>query len=52
MRKGREGHLAGNGNRKIHRRLWLETLKTAITYATDFTVYSLQFKLAFLSEAV
>ena len=49
---GREGHLARNGDRKIHGRLWFETLKTAITYATDFTVYNLQVKIAPLSEAV
>jgi len=49
---GREGHLARNVDRKIQRRLWLETLKTAITYATDFTAYNLQDKLLFLSEAI
>jgi len=48
----REGHLARNGEKKIHRRLWLETLKTAITYATVFTAYNLQVKLASLREAV
>jgi hypothetical protein len=46
------GHLARNGDRKIHRRLWLKTLKIAITYATDFTPYNLQVKLSFLSETV
>lgn len=48
----REGHLVRNDERKINRRLWLETRKTAITYATDFTAYNLQVKPAPLSEAV
>lgn len=49
---GREDQLALNGDRKIHGGLWLETLKTAVTYATDFTAYNLQVKRAFLSEEV
>ena len=48
----REGHLPRNGDRKIHRGLWLASLKTAITYATDFKACNSQVKLASFSEAV